>query len=70
MKLITRTDMTKHLIPLNPWPRWCFNLWCLGAGDLVAQSPDYCADFPRWKLIAWRIRGNVLQSLFHWWRYV
>lgn len=73
MKLINRTDQTKHCMPMNPWPRWCFNLWCFGAGDLYAVGdPDYEKDFdvPHWRMVFWSIRGNVLMVLFGWWRYV
>ena len=48
-------------------PRWVAGLWALGASDLIVQAPGYCEDFPRWRLLFWRLRGPILQKLFGWW---
>lgn len=72
MKLIDRTDMRHHVMGVKAWPRWCFNLWALGCGDLIAV--DYIrsgdgAEFQAWKSPLWWIRGNILRAIFThlWW---
>lgn len=47
-------------------PDWVFELWARGCGDI------YCAtdkDLPIHPLrrIFWRVRGEILSSLFGWW---
>jgi hypothetical protein len=66
---IPRTDMTKHAMPVNAWPRWTMALWALGCADCLACEPDMRADFSSWKLIIWRVRGPVLRAVFGrlWW---
>ena len=73
MKIIPHTDMRKHAMPINPWPRWCFELWAMGCCDRIATH-DYAEDFadvPRWRRAMWRLRGPLLERMFiHLWWWV
>jgi hypothetical protein len=50
----------------NPVPRFAFELWASGLGDI------YCAtdrEFPMHSLrrLWWRVRGAMLMFAFGWW---
>lgn len=54
----------------NPTPRWAFELWAQGVGDIICSAESY-EIIPISRLIKlwWRIRGEILHFLFGWWWY-
>lgn len=76
MKLVSRTYMTKHTMPVKAWPRWTFELWSLGCADCMVTEPEWNRQdldpdsvIPHWKYLIWRIRGPILRAVFEhlWW---
>ena len=53
----------------TPYPRWVFEAWASGNGDLYCATDKDLPMHPlrRW---TWRIRGNIMTTLFSWWWWI
>lgn len=48
------------------YPRWVFELWAQGAGDIICAN-DYDLPISKLQRLLWRVRGHTLHFLFGWW---